>query len=306
MTSSNAHLPTVGFIGLGTMGRHMARNLLRAGFPLVCYARRAEVLREFKAGGAASADSPAAVARAADVVITIVTADAQVREVTLGPNGVLEGAATGKLLVDMSTIGPHTIRDVAQALAARGMKTLDAPVSGGPWGAEAGTLSIMVGGDAEDLERVRPIFQAMGKHIFHLGPLGAGQTVKIVNQLMAGGIMALVAEGLVLGKKAGLNPQAMADVIAVSSGNSEMFAARVGKFILADQYEPGFMTDLMRKDVALALELAHKVSAQLPVGQAALEQYDRARGLGLGDRDFAAVVRVCEQAAGVKVAAPTV
>lgn len=296
---------TVGFIGLGTMGRHMAANLLKAGFPVVFFARRAETIDEFTRAGATFANSPAAVTRSAEVVITIVTADPQVREVTLGPEGVLAGAAPGKLLIEMSTIGPDTIRDVAQHLATRGMKTLDAPVSGGPWGAEAAALSIMVGGPAQDLERVRSILLAMGKHIFHMGPLGAGQTVKIVNQLLAGGIMALIAEGLVLGKAAGLDAAAMADVISVSSGNSEMFAGRVRKFILADDYEPGFMAQLIRKDLALALELASAVKAQLPVGQAALLQYDAALAMGLGDRDAAAVVRVCERMAGVRVVEQT-
>ncbi len=292
---------TVGFIGLGTMGRHMAHNLLKSGFPLVFYARRREVSEEFTRAGATAAPSPADVTRVADVVITIVTADPQVREVTLGSGGIVEGAAPGKLLLEMSTIGPGTIRDVAKQLAARGMETLDAPVSGGPWGAEAGTLSIMVGGPSEQFERVRPILQSMGKHIFHMGPLGAGQTVKIVNQLLAGGIMTMIAEALVLGKKAGLDPSAMAEVISVSSGNSEMFAARVRKFVLADRYEPGFMTDLMRKDVALALDLASRCEAPLPLGKLALEQYDLARRMGLGERDFAAVVRVCERAAGIKL-----
>lgn len=295
-------MSVVGFIGLGTMGRHMARNLLKAGHRVVFYARRPEVVAEFIGAGGVPTESPAAVAREADIVLTIVTADAQVREVTLGPQGVIHGAAPGKLLVDMSTISPRTIREVAHQLAARGMATLDAPVSGGPWGAEAGTLSIMVGGDAAHLDRARPVLEAMGKHIFHLGPLGAGQTVKLVNQLLAGGVMALIAEGLVLGKKAGLDPAAMADVISVSSGNSEMFAARVKKFVLADQYQPGFMTDLMRKDVALALELGAELSSPLPVGQAALAQYDAAQAQGLGASDFAAVVRVCEQQAGVRVA----
>jgi 2-hydroxy-3-oxopropionate reductase len=195
----------IGFIGLGIMGRPMARNLLKAGFELVFHARRTEVVAEMEAAGGKAAPSSKAVAETADIVITIVTADAQVREVILGPDGVLAGSWPGSLIVDMSTISPLTIREIAGEAAGRQVAVIDAPVSGGDTGAEAGTLTIIAGGQPEDVERCRPLFEAMEKQesIFHVGPLGAGQTVKLVNQVIGGVNMAMIAEGLCLGVKAG-------------------------------------------------------------------------------------------------------
>lgn len=289
----------VGFIGLGTMGRHMARNLMKAGHPLTFFARRPEVAAEFVQAGAVQAANPAEVARASDVIITIVTADAQVTEVVAGPAGIAEGAAPGKLLIDMSTIGPDTVRRLAERLRAVGMDMLDAPVSGGPWGAEAGTLTIMVGGEASLFERARPMLEAMGKKIFHVGPLAAGQTVKLVNQMVGGGIMALIAEGFVLCKKAGVDVEILNDVMLVCSANSSVLEARGKKFVLANQFVPGFMTELMRKDMALAIEMAQRLNVPTPVAGSALQQYTAAMNLGHSKADFSAVVKVCEQAAGV-------
>jgi 3-hydroxyisobutyrate dehydrogenase-like beta-hydroxyacid dehydrogenase len=296
-------MSTVGFIGLGTMGQHMARNVLKAGHSLVFYARRQELVDEFTRAGGKAAASPAEVTRSAEFIISIVTADAQVEEVALGPQGVIHGAAAGKIFIDMSTIGPTTVRRVGDRLRAAGLAMVDAPVSGGPWGAEAGTLAIMAGGEAADFARCKPIFAAMGKHIFHVGPLGSGQIVKLVNQMVGGGIMTLVAEGFVLAKAAGADLNQLVDVMAVSSANSAVLEARGKKFLLADNYTPGFMTELMRKDVKLAGDLARQHHVATPVADAALAQYDAAIGLGLGKKDFAAVVKVCEQAAGVKIAA---
>ena len=295
-------MSTVGFIGLGTMGQHMARNVLKAGHSLVFYARRQEVIDEFSRAGGKLVASPAEVARAAEFIISIVTADAQVEEVALGPQGVIHGATPGKIFIDMSTIGPATVRRVGDRLRAAGLAMIDAPVSGGPWGAEAGTLAIMVGGESADFERCRPLLTAMGKHIFHVGPLGAGQIVKLVNQMVGGGIMTLIAEGFVLAKAAGADLNQLADVMAVSSANSAALEARGKKFLLANNYTPGFMTDLMRKDVKLAGELARQLHVATPVADAALAQYDAAIDLGLGKQDFASVVKVCERAAGVKIA----
>lgn len=291
----------VGFIGLGTMGQHMARNLLKAGHRVTFYARRLEVIDEFTRLGGRAAKSPAAVARESEFIITIVTADAQVREVVLGPGGVIEGAAKGKMLIDMSTIGPGTTREIGERLAAAGMEMLDAPVSGGPWGAEAATLAIMVGGEAGDFERARPLFDALGKKIFHLGPLGSGQVVKLVNQMMAGSIMCLIGEGLALAAKSGANLDMLAEVVAASSGNSSCFEARARKFVLAGMYQPGFMTELMRKDVGLALELGHELQVPMPLAAAALEQYTTAMAMGLAEQDFASVAKVNERSAGVKL-----
>ncbi len=293
----------VGFIGLGTMGRPMAKNLLKAGFQLTFCSRRDDVADEFIAAGGARVATPADVARAADAVITIVTADAQVREVICGVNGVIAGTTAGKLVIDMSTIGPATVREIGATLAAKQVGFLDAPVSGGPWGAEAGTLAIMAGGAADDYARAKPLFEAMGKHLFHCGPLGSGQTVKLVNQMVGGGIMTLLAEGLVLAKKAGVDVHQLVDVMSVSSANSSLLEARGRKFLLADQFVPGFMTELMRKDMALAVSLAQTLCVPTPVAAGALQQFTSALNLGLGELDFSSVVKVAEAAAGVKIAA---
>jgi 3-hydroxyisobutyrate dehydrogenase-like beta-hydroxyacid dehydrogenase len=279
----------------------MARNLIKAGFDLTFLARRPEVVEEFTALGAKHVGTPAQVAAASDITLSIVTADAEVTEVALGPSGIVEAASHDKLYIDMSTIGPWTVRTVGQRLAEAGMPMLDAPVSGGPWGAESATLTVMCGGQREHFERARPVFAALGKRLFHVGPLGAGQTIKIINQMMAGAIMAIVGEGFVLAKAASADLEAFAEVVSVSSGGSTMFEHRAKKFILADQFQPGFKTELMRKDVGLAVELADQLNVPMPLASAALKQYLAALQLGHAEEDFAAVLRVCEQAAGVKV-----
>lgn len=292
---------TVGFIGLGLMGRPMAKNLLKAGFRLTFYTRRQEVADEFTALGGARVAAPAEVARRTDAVITIVTADAQVREVVCGADGILAGTERGKLVIDMSTIGPGTVREVGAALETKGAALVDAPVSGGPWGAEAATLAIMVGGEKADVDRAKPLFEAMGKNIFHCGPLGSGQIVKLVNQMVGGGIMTLLAEGLVLARKAGVDPKQLVDVMLVSSANSSLLEARGKKFLLADHFVPGFMTELMRKDMALAVSLAQTLNVPTPVAAGALQQYTSAMNQGYSTLDFSSVLKVAENAAGVQV-----
>jgi len=294
-------MSSVGFIGLGTMGAPMAHHLLKAGHELTFFARRDSVAQEFTAAGARRAATAADVARAAEFIFTIVTADAEVREVALGPQGVIAGAAPGKLLIDMSTIGADTTREVASRLREAGMSMLDAPVSGGPWGAKAGTLTIIVGGEQADFERALPVLQAMGEKIFHVGPQGAGQTAKLVNQMIAGSTMTLIGEGFALARAAGIDLEQLADVIAVSSGNSSLFEARGKKFVLADSYVPGFTTALMRKDVGLALEMGRQLNVPLPVAAAAYQLYTAALAAGLAEEDFAAVAKVAAQHAGVKL-----
>lgn len=294
----------VGFIGLGTMGRPMARNLLKAGHELDFFTRREEVADEFAKLGGRRHRSAAEVGRAAELIIAIVTADAEVTDVALGPEGVVHGAGPGKVFIDMSTVSPATDRAIGARLSAAKMEMLDAPVSGGPWGAEAGTLAIMAGGDAATFARAKPVFEAMGKNIFHLGALGAGQSVKLINQMVGGGIMALVAEGYALGEAAGVDLAALTDVMLVSSANSSVLEARGRKFVLADQYRPGFMTRLMRKDMALAVSLAQQFDVPVPVAAGALAQYTAAQAQGLGDEDFAAVVKVARRAAGIPRKAP--
>ena len=293
----------IGFIGLGIMGKPMAKNLVKAGYELTFYARRSEVIEEMEAEGATGVGSPKAVAEATDIVVTIVTADAEVREVVSGPEGVLEGACEGQLVVDMSTISPLTIQEIAGAAAEQGVRVMDAPVSGGDTGAIAGTLTIIAGGAAEDFERCQGIFKAMGKeeNIFHVGPVGVGQTVKIINQLIGGINIAAISEGLVLGIRAGADPEVMRQVIGVSSGNSNLFQLRVADFLLKDAFAPGFMLDLMKKDMGIAVDLGKALNVPVPIGAAAYQMYAAASSLGEGQSDFSAVCKAMERLTGIRI-----
>ena len=293
----------VGFIGLGIMGKPMAINLVKAGYDLTFYARRPEVVEEMEGLGARAVASPAAVAEHTDIIITIVTADPEVREVILGDNGVLRGASEGKLIVDMSTISPLTIREIAEKAEAKGVAVMDAPVSGGDTGAINGTLTIIAGGEADDFERCNGLFRAMGKeeNIFHVGPVGVGQTVKIVNQLIGGINMAAIAEGLILGIRAGADPEVMRQVISVSSANSTLFQIRASDFLLAGSFAPGFMLDLMKKDMAIGVDLGKALNVPMPIGAATYQMYSAASGLGAGEMDFSAVCKAAEHLSGTTI-----
>ena len=212
----------IGFVGLGIMGKPMAKNLLKAGFDVTFYARRPEVIKEGEEAGGKAVGSSKAVGEATDIIVTCLTADPEVREVILGENGVLEGASEGDLIVDMSTISPLTIREVAEAAKQKGVHVMDAPISGGDVGAIAGTLTIMAGGEKEDFDRCQGIFRAMGQEekLFNVGPIGVGQTVKIVNQYMGAINISAIIEAFTIGIQAGADPEVMREVISVSTGNS--------------------------------------------------------------------------------------
>ena len=293
----------VGFIGLGIMGKPMAINLIKAGYDLTIYARRPEVIAEMEGLGASAVESPAAVAEATDIVITIVTADPEVREVILGDEGVLQGASEGSLIVDMSTISPLTIREIAEKAGPKNVAVMDAPVSGGDTGAINGTLTIIAGGEAKDFDRCRGLFNAMGneENIFHVGSVGVGQTVKIVNQLIGGINMAAIAEGLILGIRAGADPEVMRQVISVSSANSTLFQIRVSDFLLSDVFDPGFMLDLMKKDLAIGVDLGKALNVPMPIGAATYQMYAAASGLGAGSLDFSAVCKAAEHLSGTRI-----
>ncbi len=295
----------IGFIGLGIMGKPMAQNLMQAGYPLFFYARRPEVIQEMTAAGAVFMSSPKAVAESTAIVMTIVTADAQVREVMLGPDGVLEGAYEGQLIVDMSTISPITIREIADIAAKNGAHVMDAPVSGGDTGAKTGTLTIIAGGSREDFNRCLEILRVLGKeeNIFHVGQVGTGQTVKMVNQFIGGITIAAIAEALVLGIKAGADPEEMCRVISVSSGNSALFQARAQDYLLKNYFEPAFFLDLMKKDMDIGITMAKTLNVPTPIGAAAYQMFLAASGMGMGKMDFSAVCKAIETLSGVKIAA---
>ena len=290
----------VGFIGLGLMGKPMARNLLKAGFDLTVHNRGRAKMEELAGEGAHPVNSPAEVARAATVVVSCLPGPADVEQVYLAPGGVLEGLQSGSVIVEMSTIDPGTHRRVAALAAERGAAYLDAPVSGGTSGAEKGTLTIMVGGEPEALAIVRPVLEAMGKRIYHLGPTGAGATAKLVNNLVGAINVAGLVEGMVLGVKAGLDPELLYEVVSNGSGGSIQFNAGVPNILRRD-FEPGFSTALMRKDVNLALEMARDLGVRVLTGSMAGQMLQEAQSAGLGDRSFYSAIIPLEQNAGVVV-----
>jgi 3-hydroxyisobutyrate dehydrogenase len=293
-------LPTVGFIGLGQMGLPMARNLLKAGFPLVVHNRSRGKVDQIAAEGAQAASGPADLAARCDVVLSCLPLPSDVLQVYLGDGGVVAAARRGHVLCDMSTIDAETHRRIAAAAAERGASYLDAPVSGGTSGAHDATLSIMVGGDASAFERAKPVFEAMGKSIYHVGPVGAGATVKLVNQMMGAICHLGVVEGMVLGTKAGIDPALLFEIISNSSGGSRALGGAAPN-VLRRNFEPGFTLDLMQKDVSLAVDMARRLGVRALAGALAEQVIAEARAAGLGAKSNNALIVPLERNAGVEV-----
>jgi 3-hydroxyisobutyrate dehydrogenase len=290
---------TVGFIGLGQMGKPMARNLLKAGFPLVVHNRSQAAVRELVAEGATAAASPKEIAGRVDVLCSCLPVPADVQKVYHGENGVLAGARLGSILVEMSTIDPATHQTIGARAAELGAEYLDAPVSGGTGGARDGTLTIMVGGSAETLERARLILEAMGQRIYHIGPLGSGAAIKLVNQMM-GAINTLgVVEGLILGTKFGIDPALLYEVVSNSSGASRALGSTPS--ILKRDFAPGFTIDLMHKDVSLAVELGKHLRVRTLAGALAQQVLQEAQAAGFGSSGTNAQVIPQERNAGVEI-----
>ncbi len=286
--------PRIGFIGLGIMGRPMCANLLKAGYQLTVWNRSQPGIDEVVGYGAQAGESPAAVAAASDVIITIVTDSPDVEAVVLGPNGVLEGARAGAIVIDMSTISPAVTRKVAAALAQKGVDMLDAPVSGGDVGAKAGTLSIMVGGQEEVFQRCLPVFQAMGKNIVHIGDHGAGQTCKLCNQVAVALNMLAGCEAIMLAAKSGVDPKKVLDAISAGAAGSWMLSNLAPRIVNGD-YAPGFMIKLAQKDLRLVLEAAGQIDLPLP-GTALMHQVWKAvEAEGGGDLGTQAAIKALEK-----------
>jgi 3-hydroxyisobutyrate dehydrogenase len=280
----------VGFVGLGTMGGAMAANVARAGFTVTAWNRTPGRAAELGELGVTIAPNPAAVATASDIVVSIVSDTPDVEAVLFGPDGVASGAAAGSLVIDMSTISPSATRDFAARLAAQGVAMLDAPVSGGSEGAKKGTLSIFVGGEAAELERARPVLAAMGTTITLVGPIGSGQAVKAVNQVILAGTYLGVAEGIVLAIKAGLDVEQTVAALSGGAAQSWVLANRSGR-MLANDYPLGFKVALHRKDLGIALQLARETGTALPIS-ALCEQIEAGLiGAGHADDDMSAVAR---------------
>jgi 2-hydroxy-3-oxopropionate reductase len=278
----------IGFIGLGIMGRPMARNLLAAGYPLTVFSRSPGPVDELVEAGAARAGSSAEVARASDVVITMLPDTPDVELVLLGPGGVHEGTARGSLILDMSSIDPGPTRAIATRLAELGVAMLDAPVSGGERGAIDGTLSVMAGGEPDAFERARPILEVLGSSVVHIGPSGAGQGCKAANQLVVAATIEAVAEALALAERSGVDAAKVREALLGGFAGSKILEVH-GRRMLDRAFEPGFRVRLHRKDARIVMDVAAEVGARVPSFAVVTEQLQRLVDAGGGDLDHSAL-----------------
>jgi len=288
----------VGYIGLGIMGKAMARNILKAGFPLVVHNRSQRAVDELVSEGAEAAFSPAEVAEKVDVVFTNLPDSPDVEQVALGENGVIAGAHSGLVFVDHSTIKPSTARRIAEKLGKVGVQALDAPVSGGDIGARNGTLTIMVGGDWEALEKVRPVLAAEGKTITHIGGPGSGQIAKAANQVMVAAQMVAMGELLILAQKAGADPRKVVE--AIRGGAAQCWTLDVKPpRLFAGNRQPGFKARMQAKDLQIILETAREYGVPLPSAAVHSQLFQAMVAQGLGELDNSAVVAILEQLADI-------
>jgi len=290
----------IGFIGLGVMGKPMATNLLNAGYKLTVWNRTRSKMDDLLAIGASGAESPKEIAEKSDVVITMVSDSSDVEEVVLGPQGVIHGAHEGLVFIDMSTISPTVTQKIAKELSAKGVKMLDAPVSGGEIGAKQATLSIMVGGPKETFDQCLPILQVLGKKVTHMGPNGMGQITKLCNQTICALNIQAVCEGLMLGAKAGLDLRKLLDVVTAGAAGSWMLSNLGPKMVERDM-RPGFKIRHQQKDLKLVLSFAAEIGLPLP-GTALVQQMLRAvEAEGLGEQGTQAAIVAMEKLAGKKI-----
>lgn len=294
----------VGYIGLGLMGKSMARNILKAGFPLTVFNRTISKAEELRAEGATVASSAAELASQVDVVFTNVSDSKDVLEVVFGPRGVADGIRPGSVFVDNSTIKPSVSREIAERLAEKGVACLDAPVSGGDIGARNGTLTIMVGGEAEVLEKVRSILEAMGKSITLIGGTGAGQVCKAANQIMTAAQMVAMGELLVLSQKCGVDPEKV--IGAIKGGAAQCWTLDVKPpRLFAGNRNPGFKAALQSKDLTIAMDIANEAGVPLPATAVNAQLFKAMTQTGRGDQDNSAVLGVLEDMANTKVGPAT-
>jgi 2-hydroxy-3-oxopropionate reductase len=291
---------TIGYIGLGLMGKSIARNIRKAGFPLVVHNRSRAAVDELVAEGAQSAASPAEVAAQVDVIFTNLPDTPDVEKVVLGENGILDGAHDGLIWVDNSTIKPAAARTLSLRLAEKGVLSLDAPVSGGDVGARNGTLAIMVGGPAEALEKVMPVFQAMGKTVTHVGDAGAGQVAKAANQIMVAAQMVAMGELLIFSQKAGVDPVKVVE--AIKGGAAQCWTLDVKPpRLFSGNRAPGFKAYMQAKDLNIILETAREYGIPLPSAAVDAQLYNAMLQNGMGEQDNSAVIGIIEELAGVKL-----
>jgi len=293
----------VGFIGIGAMGRPMSRHVLEAGYELVVNDIRKEAAQELVSRGARWENTPKGVAQSCEVVLTSLPTPKDVEDVVYGERGLTAGWKKGDILVDMSTNSPAVIRKIAGEAQARGVEVLDAPVSGMVKGAESGRLSIMVGGKAEVLEKVRKILEAMGNVIVHVGDVGCGNIAKLINNMIAFGCSQITYEGMVLGAKAGIDVRTLREVLKNSSGTNDC-VQNVLPSVFAGNFEPGFRINLALKDIGLALGMAKENAVPTPIGAAVEQRLLEAKASGLGEKSSHALILLLEKAVGIEVRTP--
>jgi 3-hydroxyisobutyrate dehydrogenase len=291
----------IGFIGVGTMGKPMALNLMKAGYELAVYDINPKPLKEFQEKGATVGQSIREVAIRSEVVITMVPNSGDVEDVILKENGAIEGLKSGSTVIDMSTIDPSVSRKISKILREKNIKMLDAPVSGGQTGAEAGTLAIMAGGEEEVFSQCLPMLKAMGKNVYYCGPSGNGEIVKIINNLMAGVFRVASAEALALGVKAGVPLKVLYEVINESSGQSRSMQVSAAAKAFKGDYEPGFAAELMHKDLGLALNLGKEERVPLPLGALSHQIFAHLLSLGLGKKDTGVIFKVMEDLLSIRI-----
>lgn len=290
----------IGFIGLGIMGGGMASNLLKAGFKLCIWNRTAARMATLIEAGAQAGQSPADVAAKSDIIITCVSDTPDVERVILGENGVIQGVKTGSLVIDCSTISPQATIEIAHKLNEKGVHMLDAPISGGSEGAAKGTLSIMVGGDEAQFQRAMPVFEAMGKTITHVGAQGAGQKVKIVNQILVVGAMQAISEALLFAQAGDLDLEKTLNAVSGGAAGSWMLSNRAPQVIERD-WRPGFTIDLQQKDLRIALEAADQLGVPVPSTSLIFNLYRTLQRRGLGAEGNHALVKALEQLSGITI-----
>lgn len=290
----------VGFVGLGIMGKPMARNLMEAGYDLIVYNRSRGKIEDLVSEGAEAAESPKEIAEDATIIFTMLPGPPEIREVVAGEDGLLRGAGEGSLLVDMSTSSPVLARELARTARERGVGLLDAPVSGGDIGAVEGTLSIMIGGEEEDFERARPLFDVMGETVVYVGPSGTGQVVKACNQIVVALTIEAVSEALVLGSKAGVDPKKVIEVLSGGLAGNKVMEVKREKFLSHD-FEPGGKVESHLKDLGIALEAGREYGVPLPLTAVVDQMFGTLIAKGREGWDHSALLTLIEEWAGHEI-----
>jgi 3-hydroxyisobutyrate dehydrogenase len=294
---------SVGFIGVGNMGNPMASNVLKAGFPMIVYDRNPQAMESLLQAGAQRAASAREVVEGSEIVLTSLPASPDVEAVYLEPGGLVDSAKPGTMLIDLSSVLPSTPRKIEPRAQARGVHFLEAPVSGGVSGARAATLAIMVGGDPETLTRAQPVLRAIGPNIFHVGPVGAGNTVKAINNMMASVNALAMMEGVALGVKAGLDPMTIYEVVKASSGGSKALE-RIPNSLIPRHFEPGFKVQLMNKDLETFTTIAKELHVPVSFANVAQQYQQMAIAAGLAEQDTSVVMTIIERLAAMQVSRP--